>query len=184
MARISLTPPRSLAYRIGAWYSKRAYGKVLDPGKAFAHNTKVLMATSRFEMRIGKWNKLDPGLKALAVLASAGVVGCSWCMDFGYWENHERGVAPEKLRHVPDWRTTEGVYTDLERRVMEFAEAMTQTVPTVTDEMTQRLIGELGEPAFVELTAMIAVENYRSRANSAFGLVGQGFKDRCEVRHP
>jgi hypothetical protein len=52
--------------------------------------------------------------------------------------------------------------------------------------MTQCLIADLGEPAFVELTAMIAVENLRSRMNSAFGLVGQGLfkgwgKDRCEI---
>ncbi|MDJ0344994.1 carboxymuconolactone decarboxylase family protein [Streptomyces sp. H10-C2] len=181
MARISLTPPRTLLYRLGEWYSKRTYGEVLDPGKAYAHNTRVLLATTRFELRLAKWNKLDPGLKALAVMASAATIGCSWCMDFGYWESHERGITPEKLRNIPDWRAAKGVYTDLERLVMEYAEAMTQTVPTVTDEMARCLIGDLGEAAFVELTTMIAVENLRSRVNSAFGLVGQGFKDRCEI---
>ncbi|MEZ0092601.1 carboxymuconolactone decarboxylase family protein [Streptacidiphilus sp. EB129] len=184
MARISLTPPRTVLYRIGEWYSRRTYGTVLDPGKAYAHNSAVLMATTRFELRLAKWNKLDPGLKALAVMASAAMIGCSWCMDFGYWESHERGIDPEKLRNVPNWRTARGVYTDLERLVMEYAEAMTETVPTVTDEMAECLIGDLGEAAFVELTTMIAVENLRSRVNSAFGLVGQGFKDRCEVPAP
>jgi alkylhydroperoxidase family enzyme len=183
MPRISLTPPRTLLFRIGEWYSKRTYGAVLDPGKAYAHNPRVLLDTTRFEMRLARWKKLDPGLKALAVMASAATIGCSWCMDFGYWENHERGIDPEKLRNIPDWRAA-AVYTDLERLVLEYAEAMTQTVPTVTDEMTRSLIDHLGEAAFVELTTMIAVENLRSRVNSAFGLVGQGFKDRCEIPAP
>ena len=39
----------------------------------------------------------------------------------------------------------------------------------------------LGEPALVELTAMVAVENLRSRINSAFGLVSQGFATDCAV---
>jgi hypothetical protein len=33
----------------------------------------------------------------------------------------------------------------------------------------------------VELTAIVAVENLRSRMNSALGLTAQGFKDRCEI---
>ncbi|MDT0608956.1 hypothetical protein [Streptomyces lancefieldiae] len=34
MARVSLTPPRTLLLRVMEWYSRRTYGKVLDPGKA------------------------------------------------------------------------------------------------------------------------------------------------------
>lgn len=181
MARISLTPPRTVLFRLGEWYSRRAYGTVLDPGKAYAHNPRVLLATTRFELQLAKWKKLDPTLKALAVMASAARIGCSWCMDFGYWDSHGKGVDPAKLRAVPTWRDSTGVYTDLELLVLEYAEAMTETVPTVTDEMAGCLIADLGEAAFVELTTMIAVENLRSRVNSAFGLVGQGFKDRCEI---
>lgn len=35
--------------------------------------------------------------------------------------------------------------------------------------------------ALVELTMMVAVENQRSRFNSALGLTSQGFRHRCEV---
>ena len=37
------------------------------------------------------------------------------------------------------------------------------------------------DAALVELTMMIAVENQRSRFNSALGLTSQGFTDRCEI---
>jgi hypothetical protein len=48
----------------------------------------------------------------------------------------------------------------------------------------RRLRTALGEAAFVELTTMVAVENTRSRTNSALGLTSQGFKDRCEAERP
>ncbi|MEV6738144.1 carboxymuconolactone decarboxylase family protein [Streptomyces sp. NPDC051104] len=162
------------------WYSKRTYGKVLDPGKALAHQPRVLWSDLRFEQWVAKWNKMDPDLKALAEMASAAAIGCAWCMDFGYWVSRERGMAREKLVDVPRWRDSD-VYTELERDVMEYAEAMTATPPAVDDVLAARLLGRLGEPAFVELTAMVAVENLRSRTNSALGLTSQGFKDSCDV---
>ncbi|MEZ0067853.1 AhpD family alkylhydroperoxidase [Streptacidiphilus sp. MAP12-20] len=181
MARISLTPPRTVFYRLTEWYSRRTYGEVLDPAKAYAHNTRVLLGIAGFERKVATWNKLDPALKELAVMACSARIGCSWCMDFGYWEAHKLGIPAEKLRAVPAWREQREVFTELERAVMEYAEAMTETEPAVTDEMAARLTKLLGEPAFVELTVMVAVENFRSRVNSAFGLVGQGFSDRCAI---
>ncbi|MEU9317204.1 carboxymuconolactone decarboxylase family protein [Streptomyces sp. NPDC048295] len=182
-ARIPLDPPRSLLFRAVSWYSNRTYGKVIDPLRASAHHTGVLWAGARLELSVGRWKKLDAQLKALAVMASAATIGCSWCMDFGYWESHRHGMDPRKLRDVPVWRESE-VYTPLERDVMEYAEAMSLTPPEVGDELAERLRTALGEAAFVELTTMVAVENMRSRMNSALGLTSQGFKDRCEVERP
>jgi alkylhydroperoxidase family enzyme len=180
MARISLTPRRSLLVRATEWYSKRAYGKVLDPARAMGHNTRVLWTDLRFELSLAKWKNLDADLKALAVMASAASIGCSWCMDFGHWESTQRGMDVRKLHDVPVWRDSD-VHSPLERDVMEYAEAMTATPPEVADELAERLLTALGEAAFVELTAMVAVENLRSRMNSALGLTSQGFKDHCEV---
>ena len=128
MARISLTPRRTLFFRVMEWYSKRTYGKVLDPGRALAHNPRVLRSDLAFERSVAKWNALDPDLKALAEMAASASIGCSWCMDFGYWVGRERGMAREKLLDVPRWRESE-VYTPLERDVLEYAEAMTATPP-------------------------------------------------------
>ncbi|WP_307623457.1 carboxymuconolactone decarboxylase family protein [Streptomyces sp. V3I7] len=180
VARVSLTPPRTLFFRLVDWYSRRTYGKTLDPALALSHNPRVLWSYLRYEQSLAKWNKLDPGVKALAEMATAAAVGCSWCMDFGYWVSREHGIAAEKVHDVPVWRDSD-VYTPLERDVMAYAEAMTATPPTVTDDLVDRLRGELGEPALVELTAMVSVENLRSRTNSALGLTSQGFKDACEI---
>lgn len=181
MARISLTPPRTLLLRIAEWYSKRTFGSALDPMKAVAHNRRVMFGGSLLELSAAKWNSLDKGLKHLAVMASAVKIGCTWCTDFGYWEANELGLPLDKISKVPGWRTEPAAFTELERLVMEYAEAMTETAPCVTDELAAELLGRLGEAAFVELTAIVAVENMRSRMNSAFGLTGQGFSDRCAI---
>ncbi len=181
MARISLEPRRTLLLRIAEWYSRHHYGDVLDPGKALAHNSRVLYADARFEQAVAKFNKLDPVLKELAVMVAAARIGCSWCMDFGYWDARKLGIAAEKLRAVPFWREHRERFSEAELAVMEYAEAVCETEPTVTDEMAGRLLKLLGEAAFVELTFMVGVENLRSRVNSALGLRSQGFADRCEV---
>ncbi|MFF6994624.1 carboxymuconolactone decarboxylase family protein [Streptomyces sp. NPDC008313] len=181
MARVSSTQPRTFFFRFVEWYSKRTYGKVLEPARVLAHNPRVLRTDLRFEQAVAKWDKLDPELRKLAEMASAASIGCAWCMDFGYWVGRESGMAREKLLDVPRWRESD-VYTPLERDVLEYAEAMTATPPTVGDELAGRLRDRLGEPAFVELTAMVAVENFRSRVNSALGLTSQGFKDSCDLR--
>ena len=64
---------------------------------------------------------------------------------------------------------------------MAYAEAMTATPPTVDDEMVAELDAALGHEAMVELTMIVAVENERSRFNSALGLASQGYADRCEL---
>ncbi|PZS17695.1 MAG: carboxymuconolactone decarboxylase family protein [Pseudonocardiales bacterium] len=179
MARISLDPPRTLTYRIGAWYSRRKYGTLLEPGIAVGHNPRVMRTYAKEEMSLARWNRLPADLQHLAVLAAATHVGCSWCMDFGYWVTTTEGLDPAKVRDVPRWRDS-AVYTELERRVMAFAEAASATPPEVTDEMVDGLRADLDDAQLVELAMMVAVENQRSRFNIALGLTSQGFKDRCE----
>jgi AhpD family alkylhydroperoxidase len=182
MARISLNPPKTLGYRIGARLSRRRYGVMLDPGAAIAHNMPVARSCALFELQVERWRGLDRGLKDLAVMAAAAAIGCAWCLDFGYWESTlKHDVPAEKIRAVAAWRDS-GVFTDLERLVPEYAEAMTATPPAVTDELVERLRAQFSEAELVELTAIIAVENLRSRMNAALGLTAQGFKDRCDLQ--
>jgi AhpD family alkylhydroperoxidase len=148
-----------------------------------SHHPGVLKATLSYEGKVAKWDALDADLKNLAQLASAASIGCTWCMDFGYFAAHSKGQSVEKLAEVPRWRESD-VFTPLERDVIAFAEAMTATPPEVTDAMVDGLVAGLGVPAVVELTKMVAVENERSRFNSALGLTSQGFSDRCELAPP
>ena len=180
MPRIPLDPPRTRLYRLAEWYARRTYGVIPDPLPAMAHNMPVLLTDLGFESSLARWKRLDPTVKALAVMAAAVEIGCSWCVDFGYWVTTNQGVDPVKLQEVPRWRDSD-VYSDLERQVMAYAEAVTATPTAVTDEMVAGLRRRLDDAELVELTMMVAVENVRSRFNSALGLTSQGFTERCEL---
>ena len=160
--------------------AKRMCGEVPDNAYVLWHNLPVAKAVFGFEQKVGRWKALDPHLKTYAEMASAGAIGCSWCLDFGYFLAHTKGLDESKVREVPRWRESQ-VFTGLEREVMAYAEAMTATPPEVTDEMVASLDRQLGHAAVVELTMMVAVENERSRFNSAMGLASQGFSDVCEL---
>ncbi|GCD89760.1 carboxymuconolactone decarboxylase family protein [Nocardioides sp. LS1] len=166
--------------RVLSAYARRTYGQVPDNAYVLWHHRPVLRAVLGFEQKVAKWDRLDPTLKSYAQLASAGVIGCSWCLDFGYFLAHDEGLDLAKVREVPRWRESD-VFTPLEREVLAYAEAMSHTPLTVTDEMVGRLVDQLGAEAVVELTQMIALENMRSRFNSAAGLQSQGYSDVCEL---
>ena len=51
--------------------------------------------------------------------------------------------------------------------------------PTVTDELSERLLEALGAPALVELTAWVALANQYARTNVALGIEAQGFSASC-----
>jgi hypothetical protein len=89
-------------------------------------------------------------------------------------------VRDVKIEAVPQWRDSK-LLSPLERLILEYAEAMTATPPIVDDELVKKLRVHLNEAQLVELTAIICLENVRSRFNSAVGLTRQGFKDRCGV---
>lgn len=85
-----------------------------------------------------------------------------------------------KASQVPRWRESDE-FTPLERQVMEYAEAMTNTPPTVTDELSASLLDRLGPAAMVELTVFIGFANLSTRCNTAHGITSQGYSDACEV---
>ena len=178
--RIPKAPVTGLYGRFLTAYARRTYGQVPDGVHVYFHHKPLLRAVLGFEGKVTRWRELDPHLKSYAQLASAAVIGCSWCLDFGYFLAHDEGLDEAKVREVPRWRESD-VFTPLEREVLGYAEAMSVTPPTVTDEMTASLVDQLGAPAVVELTQMVAIENMRSRFNAAVGLQSQGFSDVCEL---
>jgi AhpD family alkylhydroperoxidase len=160
--------------------TRRMWGKVPDNLYVAFHHRPVMNAVFGFERKVAKWDALDPHLKTYATMATAAAIGCSWCLDFGYYLAHTDGLEEAKVREVPRWRKSE-LFTPLERDVLEYAEAMTATPPSVDDTLSARLQETLGVKAVVELTQMVALENMRARFNLAAGVEAQGFSDVCEL---
>jgi alkylhydroperoxidase family enzyme len=159
----------------------RTLGKVPTALGVYWHNPKVLMTSFGLGTKVQKWDACDEQLKSFAHMAVASMIGCSWCLDYNYFQAHNEHLDVDKAREVPRWRESDA-FTTLERDVMGYAEAMSQTPPTVTDEMAEDLLDQLGAAALVELTAVIAFANLTTRANVAFGIDSDGFADACGLK--
>ena len=133
-------------------FSRKLLGDVPESVEVMWHHRPALKLFFGLGSKSDKWNELDPNLKSFAHMAVASLVGCSWCLDFGYFRAHNEGLDEVKASEVPRWRESP-VFSSLERDVMEYAEAMTETPTRVTDELSARLLDQLGAPAMVELTA-------------------------------
>lgn len=180
-ARIKPAPITGVFGAIVKRFSMKLLGEVPEPVGVYFHNRPVLKTFLAVSGKAQKWSACDENLKSFAHMAVAAQVGCSWCLDFGYFHAHNEGLDERKASQVPVWRTSE-VFTPLEREVLAFAEAVTATPPTVTDDQFASLLEQLGEPAMVELTTQIALANLYTRSNVAMGIESQGFSAACELK--
>jgi alkylhydroperoxidase family enzyme len=158
----------------------RQLGSVPEPVEVAYNNPRVAVTAQELSAGVADWDRADSALKTFAHMAVAAQVGCSWCLDVNYFLAQHHDLDPVKASQVPRWRQSE-VFTPLERDVLEYAEAMTSTPPTVSDELHARLLDRVGAAAMVELTACIGFANMASRVNTAHGVTSQGYSAACAI---
>jgi alkylhydroperoxidase family enzyme len=80
----------------------------------------------------------------------------------------------EKVAEVLTWRDSK-LFSPAERLALEYAERITYTDRQVDDALVAKLKKHFTEPQIVELTAAVALENFRSKFNPPLGVEAQGF---------
>ena len=172
--RLPAARSRNPIVRLVYAVSRRRFGHVLGPFAVTAHNPMLLAGYSGLELALERSNRIDRRLEELAALRAATLTGCPFCIDIGSGLLTKLGFSGRQLREVSTWRES-SAFSDDERLVLEYAEAMTATPVAVSDELFDRLRARFDEAGIVELTAAIALENYRGRFNHAVGLGSEGF---------
>jgi alkylhydroperoxidase family enzyme len=86
----------------------------------------------------------------------------------------EIDAGDRKVAELGGWRES-SVFSHMERVALDYAERMTHTGQKVDDALFARLKAQFSEAQIVELTAAIALENFRSKFNPALGVESQGF---------
>jgi alkylhydroperoxidase family enzyme len=86
----------------------------------------------------------------------------------------EGDAGEAKLAEVSTWRDSR-LFSEPERVALEYAERMTITGERVDDAFFARMSQHYSEAQIVELTAAIALENFRSKFNPPLGIEAQGF---------
>lgn len=175
MARIEPKQRRGPLLRLSHWIAGRKFGGMVpEPVTLMAHRPLLLHAYSGLELAFERSHKAPENLKALAEMKAAAVAGCEWCLDFGSWLSLKSGVTERQLRELGEYRTSDA-FTEDEKLVIEYAEAISQTPANVSDELFRRVRERFDEPQIVELTWAAAIENMRARFNWALGIESQRY---------
>jgi alkylhydroperoxidase family enzyme len=95
-------------------------------------------------------------------------------MDINASRGMQSGATEDKIRAV-EQAATSPLFDETERAALAYAEAMTVTGQRVSDELFGRVRKVFSEAQVVELTAAVALENFRSKFNVPLGVEAQGF---------
>ena len=82
------------------------------------------------------------------------------------------GLSDEKLRALPGDDLT--IFNDVERLVIDLADAMAMTPANVVEDLYARLRRQFTEEQLLQLSGQIAFENYRARLNRVFDVGSDG----------
>jgi AhpD family alkylhydroperoxidase len=178
--------PRSQAsprVRLVYWFTRRALSRLagrspeamLEPLELFAYVPGLLAAYGRLEQAGSKLDGVDRRLSDLVELKAATVAGCEYCIDLGSQIARRRsGITDQQLRALSRHRDSD-LFTELEKLVLDYAEGISRTPVEVPAELFAALRSHFDEAQLVELTYVIAHENFRGRFNRAFAIGQAGF---------
>ena len=152
MAHVQLADKADrLIPKVALRYSRRRFGRVVEPVAAAAHHSGVLLAMGALETAAergwrdstracgGSPSRRRPWRSAARGAPTTGTTrACS------------KGPIPSRCERSCSWRTSD-VYDERERAVLEYAEAATATPAIITDELMERLHRHFTEPEIVEL---------------------------------
>ena len=87
----------------------------------------------------------------------------------------QNGASADKVEAaLGDYRRSP-LFSTRERLALELAERMTYTAKHVSERFFKRLKSHFTDEELVELAAIIALENFRSKFNPVFAVESQGF---------
>jgi alkylhydroperoxidase family enzyme len=90
------------------------------------------------------------------------------------------GIADEKLLALNEYASSP-LFSEAERTILEYADAMTITGRDVSDELFARVRRLLDDDAIVELTEIIAWENASAKFNRALRIPSQKLWKRANT---
>ncbi len=164
---------RTLLARLAFFLSRRGYGRVITPARVYALDSGLLLAVGLMEEVQERAKQTKAPVKQLARMLVAWHIGCPWCLDFGAHTSLNLGITDEQLRALPDYEHSP-LFSEEERTVLRYADAMTRTPVRVPDALFAALKACYTDRQILELTAAIAWENFHARVNHALDLEAEG----------
>lgn len=174
MSRIE--PRRGPFANVIAWGAKRSYGREVKATRVYANHPRLMLGWMRYNRTAGRTPHVPKLLAELAVLRTATMVGCPFCIDISSEYTRRAGLTDEQLLSLHDAHAS-GLFDVDQLMVIDLATGMTSTPGQVDDELVARVKARLGVKGTMELIQLIAWENSRARQNTALGVGSDGFSE-------
>jgi AhpD family alkylhydroperoxidase len=168
--------------RVYDW-AEETFGKQIEPLTIMAHTPEIFRANVAFETGIESTHRLPTRVRELVQLKAAARIGCPFCLDIGSALARRAGLDEATLRALVDHGKS-GAFSTEETLALDYAVAMTATPVVVPDALVAALGEHFDAAAMVELTTLIAWENFRSRFNHALGIGAAGFSEGAYCVRP
>src|SRR5262249_26077208 len=97
-------------------------------------------------------------------------------MDINSAVGRREGVSDQQVADLAAFEESPA-FSELEKRVLRYSVALTRTPADVPEELFNNLRAHFTLQQMVELTTMIAWENFRARFNRGFGIEAEGFSE-------
>ena len=137
-------------------------GKIANMWKLWGHSPHTLEAYMAFSKSLVK-TSLDSKLRELAYLKASITNGCAYCAEGHKGPARRAGVTEEQIQEIGNFAGS-GLFSDLEKLVLRYAEELTRTVRT-SDEVMTELKKSLSESDIVELAITVGLANLTNRFN-------------------
>ena len=95
-------------------------------------------------------------------------------MDINAAGGSDAGASAEKIAALANYRGSE-LFSEAEKVALELADRATELPHDVSDELFARLRRHYSDAELVELSYIVALENFRSRFNRTLRIEAQGF---------
>jgi AhpD family alkylhydroperoxidase len=162
--------------RFTNWYTRHTYGREVTVTPVIAHSRPTMLGWGMLEWFHERSGSVDEKLKLLAATKAATMIGCEFCIDIGSHLGREAGVTEEQLRDFHNYGHSQA-FSPVEKLVMDYGAEMSKANVEISDDLFARLREHFDDEQLVELTAAIAIENYRARFNNALGVPPAGFSE-------
>jgi alkylhydroperoxidase family enzyme len=161
-----------LVYMLSRWQE----GTVITPLKVIwarmPEGLRLAYELNKHEERL----TLDPELRLLVKEFVATINGCAFCQDIAEADAQDEDISPEKWKALLQY-DEHPAFDDAERAALAYAEEVTDEVDA-SDGTFEALRAHFSEREIVELTWLVALENYYNLLNRPLGI---GSDNLCEL---
>jgi alkylhydroperoxidase family enzyme len=177
-----LTPieqPSHLITRFAFRRMERQFGKVATPMKViYARKPRLLPLLMMIDRTANHGLSIDPELRLLVLNVVDRQNECGFCNDYRLAIAVQRRMGADRFAALADFRTSE-LFTPRERAALAYADEVTDR-RQASDETFAELKRHFTDVEIVELTWLVAIENYFNLMKLSLQLGSDGLQELAE----